>query len=141
MKGRKPWAGTLFRVAGESVVLAVRSLRGERLRTVLSLAGVGIGIFCIVASMTLFDSLHRSLRQGLEGFGADALFVEKMPLEPDLDESGVFRWWKYTGRPEPTYREYLFLREKCTGAGDITFSASFACSPTPTLMVRSFFQL
>ena len=124
MKGLKG-AGIRARVAGESVAMAARSLGRERVRTFLSLTGVCIGIFCIVASMTLFDSLHRSLREGMEAFGAEALFVEKVPMEPDLDESGVFRWWKYLGRPEPSWEEYLFLKENCTLAGEMTYTSLF----------------
>lgn len=125
MRGLKGFFGIRARVAGESVAMAAESLGRERARTALSLAGVCIGIFCIVASMTLFDSLHRSLREGMDSFGADALFIEKMPLEPDLDENGIFRWWKYIGRPEPTYREYLYLKDHCRGASELTFSVSF----------------
>ncbi|MBO4571832.1 MAG: ABC transporter permease [Bacteroidales bacterium] len=109
----------------ESVAMAARNLGRERFRAVLSLAGVSVGIFCIVASMTLFESLHRSLREGMEAFGAEAVFIEKVPLEPDLDESGTFRWWKYLERQEPSYREFLFLRERASLAGEMTFSACY----------------
>ena len=126
MKGLKGKAGIRARIAGERIIFVAGSLGNDRVRTLLSLAGVSIGIFCIVASMTLFDSLQRSLREGMESFGSDIVFIEKMPLEPDLDENGLFRWWKYIGRPEPTYREYMFLREHCRSAALMTFSASFA---------------
>ena len=125
MRGLKEVFGIRARVAGESVAMAAEGLGRERVRTALSLAGVCIGIFCIVASMTLFDSLHKSLREGMETFGAEAVFVEKVPLEPDLDESGVFRWWKYMGRPEPSWEEFLYLKERCTLARVITYTAVF----------------
>lgn len=126
MKGLKGKAGIRAEIAGESIMFVASNLGTDRVRTLLSLAGVSIGIFCIVASMTLFDSLQRSLREGMESFGTDVVFIERMPLEPDLDENGIFRWWKYIERPEPTYEEYLFLREHCRSAGQMTYSVSFA---------------
>ena len=125
MKGLKKGSGAA-RVAGESLLMAGRSMGNEKVRTALSLAGVCIGIFCIVASMTLFESLHRSLREGMESFGSEAVFIEKMPLEPDLDESGTFRWWNYLGRKEPSFEEFHYLKENCRCAAEMTFSAQFS---------------
>ena len=95
-------------------------------RTLLSLTGVCVGIFSIVAVFTLVDSLQSAIREGFEKFGTDMVFIEREPLEPDLNEDGVFRWWEYASRPAVTYAEYLYLKDRCTLAGKLAFSSRFA---------------
>lgn len=95
---------------------AFRQLKADRLRTLLSLLGVSVGIFSILAALTLIDSLRATVRDSFEAYGSDVLFVEREPLEPDLNEDGVFRWWVYAGRPPVTWREYRYLEERCDGA-------------------------
>lgn len=84
-------------------------LRADPVRTRLSLLGVAVGVFAIVAALTLVDSLQAVVREGFASYGDDILFVEREPLEPDLNEDGVFRWWAYAGRPPVTWREYRSL--------------------------------
>ena len=95
---------------------AFRQLKADRLRTLLSLLGVSVGIFSILAALTLIDSLRATVRDSFEAYGSDVLFVEREPLEPDLNEDGVFRWWIYAGRPPVTWREYRYLEERSDGA-------------------------
>lgn len=97
-------------------VQAFRQLKADRLRTLLSLLGVSVGIFSILAALTLIDSLRATVRDSFEAYGSDVLFVEREPLEPDLNEDGVFRWWVYAGRPPVTWREYRYLEEQGDGA-------------------------
>lgn len=104
----------------ESFLLAVSQLRGDRFRTLLSLLGVTVGIFSIVAVFTLVDSLHGAIDSSFEKYGTDILFVEQTPLEPDLNEDGEFRWWEYASRPAVSYEEYRFLAENAPQA-DIAF--------------------
>lgn len=118
-------AGNVLKLAGESISFAYSSFARNRTRGILSLLGVGIGIFCITAAMTVVDSLEKSLRDSLSSFGGNAIFVEKIPLEPDLNEDGVFKWWNYLGRPEPRYEEYLFLKERLSERAAVAFSAIF----------------
>lgn len=82
----------------------------DKFRTFLSLLGVSIGVFAIVAVFTLVDSLHSTIRESFEEYGTDILFVEREPLEPDLNDDGIFRWWEYISRPPVGFKEYEFLR-------------------------------
>jgi len=96
---------------GDALAQAFRELKADRFRTGLSLLGVAVGIFSIVAALTLVDAMQQSIQEGFSVHGGDLLFVERMPLEPDLDEEGRFRWWKYALRPEVSWREYRYLEE------------------------------
>lgn len=103
---------------------AFRQLKADRFRTLLSLLGMAVGIFSIVAALTLVDSVQASVREGFAAFGSDLLFVEREPLEPDLNEDGVFRWWEYATRPPVTWREYRYMMER--GRGEAYESIAFA---------------
>ncbi|PHX82465.1 MAG: ABC transporter, partial [Flavobacteriales bacterium] len=46
----------------ESVIFAFHALRVNRLRTILSLLGITIGIFAIIAVFTAVDSMSNKIR-------------------------------------------------------------------------------
>lgn len=112
---------------------AFRQLKADRFRTLLSLLGVAIGIFSIVAALTLVDSVQTSVREGFSAFGSDLLFIDREPLETDLNEDGVFRWWEYATRPSVTWREYQYLKER--GDGMAFDQIAFAAYGTETVGV------
>ena len=58
--------GVLLKVLRESFVLVIQELRSNILRSMLSLLGVTIGIFCIIAVLSAVDSLKRNLESGLD---------------------------------------------------------------------------
>lgn len=91
-----------------------RQLKADRFRTLLSLLGMAVGIFSIVASLSLVDSVQKSVQDSFAAFGSDLLYIEREPLEPDLNEDGVFRWWEYATRPHVTWREYHYLAERAS---------------------------
>ena len=102
----------------------------DRFRTALSLLGVAIGIFAIVAALTVVDSVQRAVRESFDRFGSDILFIEREPLEPDLNEDGVFRWWEYAARPDVSYREYRYLKEQGVGEGASLAFVAYGASCT-----------
>ena len=67
----------------ESVSFAFQQLRGDKLRTFLSLFGVTIGIFSIVAIFTAIDALQESTRRGFDTLGSDVVMVSKYPFAPE----------------------------------------------------------
>jgi putative ABC transport system permease protein len=103
----------------------MRDLLADKFRTTLSLAGVSIGIFSIVAVFTVVDSLKESVNEGFRKFGRDVVMVERVPLEPDFDRDGRQKLWQYESRPQIGWPEYLFLQENSAAAGNMAFSASF----------------
>ncbi len=102
----------LIRQVLESLRFAWESLRGNLLRTILSLLGVTIGIFAIIAVFTIVDSMQRNIKDTLGGLGSDVVYVQKWPFEFD----GEYRWWKYFQRPEPTYAEFRLLADRLENA-------------------------
>ena len=96
----------------ESFRFAWQALRSNLLRTMLSLLGVTIGIFAIIAVFTLVDSLERNIKDSLSFIGDKVVYVEKWPWSFGSD----YQWWKYFQRPEPSYNEFRFLSERLENA-------------------------
>ena len=94
----------------------LRELGADRFRTLLSLTGVSTGVFSIVSALALVGSVERAVRESFESFGSDILFIEREPLEADLNEDGVFRWWEFVSRPMVSLKEYRYLRDNGEGA-------------------------
>ncbi|MEQ8582122.1 MAG: ABC transporter permease [Marinoscillum sp.] len=103
----------IIRLILESFRFAWNALRMNILRTTLSLLGVTIGIFAIIAVFTLVDSLERSIKDSLNFLGTNNINVEKWPYGFG---GGPYPWWKYMQRPYPTYDEYKFLKDNVKNA-------------------------
>lgn len=98
----------LIRIAVTSFKMALQELRANKLRTILSLLGVTIGIFCIVAVSTVLDSLEKNIRTNVASLGNDVVYVSKWPW---TDEGGEYKWWEYWRRPVPQYRDLRAVRQ------------------------------
>jgi putative ABC transport system permease protein len=86
----------------ESYIFALHAIRVNKLRTVLSLLGITIGVFSVVFVFTATGSLERKIRESLADLEQNVLFIQKWPWafnDPD------YPWWEYLKRPEPKYNE------------------------------------
>ncbi|MCH8515659.1 MAG: ABC transporter permease [Cyclobacteriaceae bacterium] len=99
----------------ESLRFAFQALRSNLLRTLLSLLGVTVGIFAIIAVFTVVDSLERNIRESMSFLGDKVIRVEKWPWVFE----GNYPWWKFFGRPQAVYDEYRFLKNNITYADAI----------------------
>ena len=89
------------RVIRDSVGFAIHSLIANKLRTILSLLGITIGIFAIVSVLTVVDSLGRTIKKNISELGDNVVYIQKWPMA----FGPGFQWWKYIQRPEPELRE------------------------------------
>jgi putative ABC transport system permease protein len=87
-------------------------LAANKLRTFLSLLGITIGIFCIIAVLSAVDSLEDNIKGSFEKLGNDVLYVTKMPWNEDPDEN----YFKYLRRPNATYKELEAVKVKVKNA-------------------------
>lgn len=104
----------LFR---ESFLFAFDALRQNRLRTLLSLLGVTIGIFTIIAVFSAVDTLRDNLQQSVDKLGNNSVYVEKWPWTSD----GEYPWWKYMQRPVPKLRDFNELQRRSQTAAAISY--------------------
>jgi len=85
-----------------SILQALQELRVNKLRTFLSLLGITIGIFCIIAVLTVIDSMKRNIQTEMSTLGSDVLYINRWPW---MDEGGEYKWWEFWRRPSMTPRE------------------------------------
>ncbi|MFN2424265.1 MAG: ABC transporter permease [Cryomorphaceae bacterium] len=109
-----------FSLLREGLYFAMNALAVNRLRTLLSLLGITIGIFAIISVFTLVDSMERSVRGSFAKLGDDTVFIERMPWGPESGDS-EYAWWKYVQRPGVKKSEYDALRRRSATAGAVTF--------------------
>lgn len=107
---------TLFR---ESFVFAVTALRVNKLRTFLSLLGVSIGIFAIIAVFTFVDSIEQKVKGSVQSLGDDVVFVQKWPWAFGPD----YPWWKYLSRPVPQLSELDDVKRRSQSSEGVCFVA------------------
>lgn len=113
----------ILRITKESLKFAMNALVVNKLRTVLSLLGVTIGIFTIIMVFTIVDSLERNIRNSVSSLGSDVVYVQKWPWGGG---GGEYKWWKYFQRPEPSFREMQQLEKRMTTSKTIAFSFGFS---------------
>ncbi len=109
-----------FFLVRESLRFAVGSLRVNKLRTILSLLGITIGIFAIISVLTVVSSLEKNIREGIDALGDDIIYIQKWPW----GTGGEYPWWKYLKRPVPTLREYQYLKKNLNNMHDAAFMLS-----------------
>lgn len=107
----------LIRLIRESFLFAFQAIIVNKLRTLLSLLGITIGIFAVITVFTIVDSMENSIRKSIESVGDNVLFVEKWPWAFGED----YPWWKYINRPVASYDEMVELQGRLTGAQAVSF--------------------
>jgi putative ABC transport system permease protein len=113
---------TLFllpRIFFESIRQAVQQLLGNKLRTLLSLSGITIGIFCVIMVLSAVDSLEANIQESFKQLGDDVVYISKMPWGESPAEGN---FWKYQRRPETSFRDYEVISEQVETASMATFT-------------------
>ena len=62
---------TILHEIHESLVMALAAIRTNRLRSILTLLGITVGVFSIIAVMTAMGVLVNSIENGLSQLGAN----------------------------------------------------------------------
>ena len=109
---------TLIKVIYESIRQAFQSLAGNKLRTFLSLLGITIGIFCIIAVKSAVDSLQDNIISGFNELGTDVIYVDKIPWDEDPGQN----FWKYTRRPDPDFYDYQKIKKRSKLAKTVSYA-------------------
>jgi len=107
----------LFR---ESFLFAYDALRQNKLRTMLSLLGVTIGIFTIIAVFSAVDTLRNNLQKSVDKLGNNSIYIEKWPWIGGSD----FPWWKYLQRPVSKLKDFNELQRRSQTAAALSYEIS-----------------
>ncbi|MCG2431146.1 ABC transporter permease [Aequorivita xiaoshiensis] len=93
-----------LRVLKESFNFALNALRNNKLRTFLSLVGVTIGIFSIIAVLAAVDSLKREIEGSMSGLDNSTIIIMRFSFGP----TEIPRW-KWQQFPDVTYDEFQYI--------------------------------
>ncbi len=93
-----------IRLLKESFSFAINALRNNKLRTLLSLLGVTIGIFSIIAVLAAVDSLDKKIKSELSSLDKNSIYLFRRSFGPSEIPK-----WKREQFPEVTYEEYEYL--------------------------------
>ena len=105
-----------FRLLKESFGFAMNALRTNKLRTLLSLLGVTIGIFSIIAVLAAVDSLDRKIKKDLSSLDKNTIYLLKFSFGPT-----EIPQWKREQFPNVTYEEYQYLKSSMNGAENLCY--------------------
>jgi putative ABC transport system permease protein len=92
---------------GENVRMAFSSLRTNKLRSILTMIGIVVGVFSIIGVMTALGVLQNSINTSLSQLGSETFTVRKFPTI----QTGEMDWMKYMHRKEITYEDIKYVRE------------------------------
>ena len=122
--------GEVLKLLQESASFAFSHLGADRFRTFLSLLGMSVGIFSIVAVLSAVDALKENMKRGLSTFGSDVVSISKWPYSGEdeygnADNFAEYRWWEYLKRPSPDIADYKFLKTNSTTAAAVAMEMLF----------------
>ncbi|HVK36991.1 MAG TPA: ABC transporter permease [Candidatus Kapabacteria bacterium] len=98
---------------GESVRIALGSIRTNKLRAGLTLLSISIGVFAIVGVGAAVSALDSTLDDQLESLGRNTFYIQRDPM---MDFGDPRRW---RNRQPISLRQGLMLKERLTGATDV----------------------
>jgi putative ABC transport system permease protein len=81
----------------ESIKMALNSLIKNKLRSILTLLGIAIGLFSIIIVMTAIGAIQSSVESAFNSLGTNNFVVQKFPAI-----TGPREWRKYRNRPDLT---------------------------------------
>ncbi|HVO74449.1 MAG TPA: ABC transporter permease [Ignavibacteriaceae bacterium] len=89
----------------ESMVIALRAIKGNKVRSILTMLGIIIGIMAVVTMSTAIKGIDNSFQKGISSLGTDVLYVDKWAWYTNEE------WWKMRNRKNLTIEEYEKFRE------------------------------
>ncbi len=99
----------------EAFKLALQSLWANKLRTILTLIGVVMGVASVIMVITLVNGANRYVATKLSGYGVDVFQVTRMPsviLGPE-------EYFRYQKRKILRIEDYQAVREGCTECSEL----------------------
>ena len=99
----------------EAFRLALQSLWGNKMRSILTLIGVVMGVASVIMVITLVNGANRYVSTKLSGYGADVFTVTKMSSVIFTPEE----YFKYQKRKILRIDDYYAVRDGCTDCSEV----------------------
>lgn len=95
----------LFIEFKEILAIALRAIKANKMRAILTTLGIIIGIVAVTTMSTAIIGLREAFLNSISSLGSDVLYVDKYPWFIMND------FYKYRNRKDITYEQYERLRE------------------------------
>src|SRR5580698_5706187 len=99
----------------EAFKLALQSLWANKLRTILTLIGVVMGVASVIMVITLVNGANKYVSTKLSGYGADVFTVSRM-------SSVIFsadQYFQFQKRKIIRIEDFDAIRDGCTDCGEV----------------------
>lgn len=93
---------------GEVLAIAIRAIRANKLRSILTTLGIIIGIVAVTTMSTAIIGLREAFLSSISSLGSDVLYVSKTPWATMGD------WSRYRNRKDITIEQYERLKSLIT---------------------------
>ncbi len=91
--------------------MALGAIRANKLRASLTLLGIAVGVFSIIAVMTAMGVLRSSIEEGLAGLGANTFQIQKFDV---MMVGSHEKWEKMRRRKNITFEQAVYISEHVT---------------------------
>ncbi len=99
--------------------MALGAISANKLRSILTLLGIAVGVFSIIAVMTAMRVLQNSIESGMTVLGSHTFQVQKFPAI----QMGHTDWRKYRQRRDIDYTQALLVQDRATLARAVGIEA------------------
>ena len=94
----------------EGVVIALEAIRGNKVRAALTILGIAIGVFVVVAISSVINGINRSVMKDIEAAGPNTFFLSRNPVGNFEACDGTDDTCKWRRNPRFTLGDAAFLR-------------------------------
>ncbi len=109
-----------IKLVRESLIFALTAIVANKLRTIMTLLGITIGIFAIITVFSVVDSMEKQIRTSIASLGDNVIYVQKWPWS----FGGEYPWWSYVNRPVPKLEEVDEIMRRTNSAEAAVFFAA-----------------
>ncbi len=84
----------------EGLLIAMRAIRANKIRSALTMLGIIIGVTVVVLMSTAIKGIDNSFQKGISALGSDVLYIDKWAWFSNVE------WWKMRNRRNIEMEEY-----------------------------------
>ncbi|MBZ0200826.1 MAG: ABC transporter permease [Ignavibacteriaceae bacterium] len=88
----------------EGMMIALRAIRANKIRSALTMLGIFIGITVVVLMSTAIKGIDNSFQNGISALGSDVLYIDKWAWFSNVE------WWKLRNRKNIDMEEFEKFR-------------------------------
>jgi putative ABC transport system permease protein len=92
----------------ESILIALNSLKTNKLRSILTLIGVIIGVMTVIAVVSIIAGMNRYVSDKISTMGSTTFIIDRIGIVMSDEE-----WWEAMKRKRLTLDDMEALRENC----------------------------